>query len=115
MKNFIKNAGEIIVAAAADVAAGGAAIFGSVLGIAVNAVATGDTGVFKTAGQYDLPCASADDIGVGDMLTWNGTELTLAAAGAGGLATCCFAVEAAGVGVVSVVVELSTGTGVVGV
>lgn len=77
MKNFIQPGEVIDVTVGADVASGGVIVINDHIAVATTAIANGATGAALVHGVVELPCVSADVIGVGHKLYWNGTALTL--------------------------------------
>ena len=55
MKNFIQDGNNIPLTPARDVLSGEGELVGSLFGVAVNDVASGESGVFKTTGVFELP------------------------------------------------------------
>lgn len=73
--NFKQDGSVLTLTPAADVAAGAGYLFGAALfGVALNAVASGAPGEFKTDGVFVLPKTSALAISVGDRLYWDATN-----------------------------------------
>lgn len=59
MKNFVQDGDIVSLTAPYDVASGAAAKVGGIIGIAVNTVASGAVGQFKTKGVFDVAKVSA--------------------------------------------------------
>lgn len=103
MKNFISEGKSIEVVAAGAVASGEVKAVGKLVGVAVSDAQTSEKYTLDIKGIFNVPCASADDIAVGDELYWDGSEMTKVIAGntfAG------YAVQASGVGVTEVEIVL---------
>lgn len=69
--NFVAQGLTVDHAPSADRAAGAASKIGVRLGVAVNAVASGVSGVFAVAGVFTLPKLSTDVVAQGDLLYWD--------------------------------------------
>jgi predicted RecA/RadA family phage recombinase len=74
---------------------------GEVVGVALNAIANGESGAVATEGVFNLACLSTDVVAQGDVVYWDATESRLtttasthkcagyaAAPSANGVATC---------------------------
>ncbi len=77
MKNYIQPGNNITVAApGGGVSSGDLVVIGGLIGVAsFDALETVDLEI-ATEGVFELPCATADDIGVGDLLYSDAGELT---------------------------------------
>lgn len=108
MKNFIQPGNTLTLAAPADVLSGAVVVVGGLLGIAATDALSGLPVEVTTEGVFEVACASADDIGVGDLLYFDsgGPELTKVA-GTGAKPLVGMAANDAGVAVVLVKVRLA--------
>lgn len=77
MKNFIQPGDVIDVTAGANIASGGVIVLNDHIAVATTNIANGSVGAALVSGVVQLPCVSANVIGVGHNLYWNGTALTL--------------------------------------
>ena len=88
------------------------------VGIASEAMASGDTGIVDLAGCYDFPKVSAAVIKAGETVDWDVSEGevddNLHTSAAGDVADFGVALEDAGNGVTTVKVKLTPGTGTLG-
>jgi len=102
MTNYIQPGNSITVAAPLNgVTSGDLVVINSLIGVAATTAAAGEDVALDTVGVFTLPCASADDIGVGDLLYSDDGELTKAP-GTDSKPLVGVAVTAAGAGVVLV-------------
>ena len=75
MKTYVQDGDVLDLAPGADVASGVGYLFGtSLFGVAVNDVASGVTGQFKTRGVVTIGKTSALAIAVGDRVFWDSTN-----------------------------------------
>ena len=68
MKNFVKEADVIDFVAAADQDSGDVVAVGSIIGVCVTDVLTGETGPLRIAGEFLLPTEAGQTIAQGDTL-----------------------------------------------
>ncbi|QDH70854.1 DUF2190 family protein [Marilutibacter alkalisoli] len=113
MKNFNSPGNTITVIAPAAVTSGVPFIYGVLLAIPVTDAASGDPVASVVEGVVELPKATAADISGGDMVDWDGTGGEVVASG-GDLVGFGVAVDPAGVGVTTLRVKLTPGTGAAG-
>lgn len=73
MKNYVQPGEVITLTAPYARNSGQGALVGSVFGVAVNDVANGASGEFKTVGVYDLDKTSAQAWTVGSLIYWDDT------------------------------------------
>ncbi len=76
MKNYIQPGKNITVAAPAEVKSGALVVVGALVGVAAFDALKDAEVEIATEGVFELPCATADDIGVGDLLYSDAGELT---------------------------------------
>jgi predicted RecA/RadA family phage recombinase len=78
MKNYVQAGEMMTVAAPADTQSGDLVVVGALIGVAAYDALSGEPVEIQTSGVLTLPKASADDVGVGDLLYWNSanSELT---------------------------------------
>jgi len=76
MKNYIQDGKNLEHVAAADVASGGVVVMGQLVGVAVDDIKTGETGIVTLAGVFDLPKKAATAFTQGQRLFWDSTEVT---------------------------------------
>lgn len=106
MTNYVQPGKILSLTAGSAISSGDPVQVGQIFGVAVADAASGATVEVAVEGVFELACASADVIAEGDLLYWDGSQLTKTASenllvGA--------AVTAAGTGVTSCQVVLSTG------
>ncbi len=111
-KNSIKPGEHITFTAAANVASGQAVVIGSLLGVALTAVANGAQGEAGIEGVWELPKLSSAVVTEGAKLTWDVSagEFILTSPANGDLVGCATAVAAAGNGAGTVLAKLTPGT-----
>lgn len=114
-KNFIKPGDHWTFTAGADTASGQAIVIGTVLGVALGAVANGASGEAAVEGVWELPKLSTAVITKGARLTWDVSagEFIVASAAVGDLENCAVAESAAGNGVTTVRAQLCRGAGTI--
>lgn len=83
MKNYVSEGDIVEFAAPYARVSGEAAKQGYLFGVAVNDVANGATGQFKTKGIFDLACLSTDTPAVGALLYWDDTNKRLTTTASG--------------------------------
>jgi predicted RecA/RadA family phage recombinase len=86
MENYIQPGDAITAAAPYDVSAGGGALLGgSLFGVAVDTYTSGDTGVFRTEGVFELTKTSgtAHDFTLGKRVYWDNSGKALVATSSG--------------------------------
>lgn len=112
-KNKVQHGGNINFIASADVLSGGAVLIGTLLGVAITNVKSGDTGVAAIEEVWEFKKLSTAVITAGARLTWDvsASEFIIAAAATGDLENCAVAIAAAGNGVTTVRARLSPGCG----
>lgn len=93
-------------APAAARAAGAGTLIGTRIGVAVNDVALGVSGVFRVQGVFTLPKLTTDVVTQGALLYWDNTNLRLTLSSAGNTLA-GYAYEAAGNGVTSVACKIN--------
>lgn len=71
MKNFVKDGDLVTLAAPYTVVSGAGALKGTIFGVAVDDVASGADGVFRTKGIFDLLCVTTDTFSAGDPVYWD--------------------------------------------
>lgn len=115
MKNAINSGSSIVFTAGTDVASGAAIVVGTLLAVAVAAVANGKKGVGEIEGAFELPKLSTAVVAQGVRLTWDVSDgkFIVAAAVAGDLENCAVAIDAAGNGVTTVRAKLCPGAGTI--
>ena len=69
--NFVRKAGYVVYTAASDITAGDVVDIGDQYGIAVTDIDTGDSGIVKIDGVWDLTLQTNETITVGDKLYWD--------------------------------------------
>jgi predicted RecA/RadA family phage recombinase len=108
VNNFINEGRALQFTATANVASGQGVVIGSVLGVATDAVANGDTGAALIVGRVKLPKA-AGAITAGAKLIWDHTAGNLKTSGAapGNLNNAAIAASGAGAGDATVEVILN--------
>jgi predicted RecA/RadA family phage recombinase len=72
--NFVRKPGYVIYTAASDLTAGDVVDIGDQYGIAVTDISTGDAGVVKLDGIWDLTLQTNETITVGDKLYWDSSN-----------------------------------------
>ena len=104
MKNFVKPGNHITVAG--PTVSGEAQIVGSIFGVAIATVASGESGELVVEGVVEIPKLSTDNMTVGAKVNWNDTnkEVQLATSDLDGVAT---VVEAAAASTTVVKVKLT--------
>jgi predicted RecA/RadA family phage recombinase len=114
-KNYIKPGDHWTFTAGANTTSGQAVVIGTVLGIALCAVANGDKGEAAVEGVWELPKLSTAVIAQGARLTWDVSagEFIVASAAVGDLENCAVAEAAAGNGTTTVRAKLCPGAGTV--
>jgi predicted RecA/RadA family phage recombinase len=106
MKNYIQLGNNITVAAPeGGVTSGDLVVIGSLIGVTADTAAAGEDVVLATGGVFELPKASVDEVGVGDLLYSDDGELTKVP-GTGELPLAGVAVKAAAAGVTTVYCKL---------
>lgn len=84
MKNYIQPGVTLSLTAPADIASGKGVLIGSIFGVAVNDVKSGEQGEFTVAGVFELPKTSAQAWTLGAKIYWDaGTSKCTTAAAAG--------------------------------
>lgn len=73
MKNFVQPGVNLTLAAPYDRTSGTGALIGSLFGVAMNDVDSGDDGVFVTEGVFDLAKAASQAWTVGAKVYWDNT------------------------------------------
>lgn len=104
--NLVQDGRVITTAAPAAVTSGEIVLLGSIPAVAIAAAESGEQVAFYTEGVFSLPCAAADDIGVGDALYLDAVAGVLTKT-AGGNTYVGVAYGAAGVGVASVAAKIN--------
>ncbi len=114
-KNYIKPGDHWPFTAGANVASGQAVVIGTVLGVALCAVANGAAGEAAVEGVWELPKLSTAVIAQGVRLTWDVSagEFIVASAAVGDLENCAVAEAAAGNGATTVRARLCPGAGTI--
>jgi predicted RecA/RadA family phage recombinase len=74
MKNFIQDGDEVTLTAPYAVASGAGALITGIFGVAQDDIANAASGVFLTAGVFDLACLSTDTPAVGAVIYWDDTN-----------------------------------------
>ncbi len=74
MKNFIQPGFQLDMIAPADVLSGEGVLIGTIFGIAAQDAASGAPVTLSTAGVFEMPKASADNITAGAALYWDAAE-----------------------------------------
>ncbi|HXD35438.1 MAG TPA: capsid cement protein [Rhodanobacter sp.] len=112
-RNYVNPGEHITFTAAADVASGAGLAIGSMLAVALGAVATGAEGTAAIEGVWELPKLGTAVITAGAPLIWDVSagQFIVASAATGDLLTCAVAVEAAGNGTTTVRAKLTPGAG----
>jgi len=112
-KNYIKPGEHLTFTAGADVASGSAVLLGSLLGVALTAVANGKEGEAAIEGVWELPKATGAAINAWTKPSWDVSEGKFIASGAanGDLDNGVVAVETAGSAATTVKVKLLPGAG----
>lgn len=112
-RNYVNPGEHITFTAGADVASGAGVVIGVMLGVALGAVANGETGTAAIEGAWDLPKLGTAVITEGAALIWDVSagQFIVASAATGDLANCAVALEAAGNGTTTVRAKLTPGTG----
>ncbi|MEM0982693.1 MAG: DUF2190 family protein [Planctomycetota bacterium] len=79
----VRNGHSIDHTPGSAVADGDVVVVGSLVGVAVSAIAAGVAGSLQITGVHDLPLLASDDVSAGAALYWDAgnTRLTLTASG----------------------------------
>jgi predicted RecA/RadA family phage recombinase len=83
MTNFVEKGDSIQLVAPYAVASGGGALVGSIFGVATNAVASGATGDFLTAGVFDLTKSATVTPAQGGLAYWDNTAMSVTTVSSG--------------------------------
>lgn len=106
MKNAIQEGKTLQFTAGADLTSGQGLLVGTEFGVVPENYANGDTEAqLVTEGVFELPCASAADIAVGDQLYWDVADDEFNKTASGNWAV-AVAYGAAGVGVTTVLAKI---------
>jgi predicted RecA/RadA family phage recombinase len=97
MKNFFQIGDVLDYTAVAAVAAGAVVVMGVRIGIAVNAIAAGDTGPVRVKGVVELAKLGTDVVAQGALLYWDADDFRLTTT-ASGNTLAGYAAKAAGNG-----------------
>ena len=79
MKNDIQDGDVLALAAPYAVSSGGGALIGSIFGVSVTTLASGDVGSFQLKGVYTLPKATGAGATLGAKAYWNDTNKNVTA------------------------------------
>lgn len=112
-RNYVNEGNTLNYTAAADTNSGDGVALGSVLGVSLETVKNGATGVAAIVGTFELPKLSTAVITQGEMLIWDidANKFIVASAATGDLLNCAVATEAAGNGALTVRARLCPGSG----
>lgn len=117
MKNYVNQGCTVDYTAGADITSGAVVALGNQIGVAVDDIANGETGVLRLDGVFTLPKVSAADIAQGESVIWDSSASAFddnqATPATGDISGCCVAVAAAGNGETTVDVKINVGVGVV--
>ncbi|MBN9568985.1 MAG: DUF2190 family protein [Alphaproteobacteria bacterium] len=97
MKNFLAVGDVIEITAAAAIASGEGVVVGTIFGIAMNDIATGEKGPIKTTGVYELTKVGSQALTEGAAVHWDATNKRCTTVATGNRLIGC-AVEAVGSG-----------------
>lgn len=115
--NFIQEGSVIDHLAGSAILSGAVVVVGSLVGVALADIASGEVGPVQICGVFELPKVSAAVIGAGEEVIYDLSALAFddnaATPATGDVSGACVAVEAAGNGVLTVKVLLNVGLGVV--
>jgi predicted RecA/RadA family phage recombinase len=115
--NFVQNGDSVNFTAGADLSSGDVVVIGEQIGICVNDVANGASGVANMTGVFSVPKVSGAVITVGQSVIWDASAAAfddnLATPATGDVSGACTAWESAGSGVTTIAVKLNTGKGTV--
>lgn len=106
MKNFVQIGDVLDYTAGSAVAAGAVVVMGVRVGIAVNAIAAGDTGPVRVKGVVELAKLGTDTPAQGALLYWDNTNSRLTTT-ASGNTLAGYAARAAGNGTTTVWLHLN--------
>ncbi|MEH6575786.1 MAG: capsid cement protein [Amphritea sp.] len=76
MKNYIQDGKNLEHVAAADCVSGDVLVMGQLVGVAVDDIKTGETGIVTLCGVFELPKKAATAFTQGQRLFWDGAEVT---------------------------------------
>ncbi|WP_299589584.1 DUF2190 family protein [uncultured Microbulbifer sp.] len=112
--NFVQDGRMLNVtnSTSADITSGQVVPVGAVLGVAMDDIAVGETGVLAIEGVFTVPKVSAAEINQGESLTWvtasSAFDSNAATAATGDITgATAFAAEAAGAGTASLAVKFT--------
>lgn len=112
-KTFIQEGKVLDYTAAADIKSGDVVPMGSLLGVALDDIATGDTGPVQVDGVWELPKTANAVIGQGETVNWDVSaksfDVNTATPAAGDLTDGCVAAKAAAAADATVWVKLNVG------
>lgn len=97
MKNFVQIGDVLDYTPGAAVASGAVVVIGARIGIAMTAIAAGDTGPLRVKGVVELAKLSTDVVGQGALLYWDADDFRLTTT-ASGNTLAGYAAKAAGNG-----------------
>ena len=112
-KNFVQDGLTIEFTAAAAVASGDVVVIGSLIGVALDAVANGEIGVASIEGVFELPKTTGTANTVGELIDFDITaaEISkLAVPAAGDIVGCGVAFAAAASGDTTILVKINEGS-----
>lgn len=111
--NFIKPGKHLTFTAGANVASGGGVVLGSLIGVALTAVANGASGEAAVEGVWEMPKAAGAAINAWSKPVWKVGAANFAASGAvtGDILNAVVAVETAASAATKVKVKLLPGSG----
>lgn len=115
--NFVQNGDSIEFTAGADLVSGQVVVIGEQVGVCVNDVANGSTGVANMVGVFNVPKISGAVIAAGESVIWDASAAAFddnaATPATGDVSGACTAWESAGSGVTTIKVKLNTAKGTV--
>jgi predicted RecA/RadA family phage recombinase len=106
MKNFVQIGDVIDHTPGADVASGAVVVIGARVGIAVSAIASGETGAIRVKGVVELAKLSTDTPAQGALLYWDAGNSRLTTTATDNVLA-GYAAKAAGNGVTTVELHLN--------
>lgn len=77
MKNYVSKGANLAITAAAAIMSGQFVVVGAIRGVAQGDAAIGDDVVIVREGVFDLPKATGEAWGVGDLIYWDATNAVM--------------------------------------